>query len=463
MSGVAETLAELVVPIGELRPYPGNPRRGKLSLIRDSLVANGQYRPLVVNRRTGEVLAGNHTYLAALDLGWSEIAATFVDVDEEQARRIVLVDNRASDLAEYDNAELAELLRGLEGDLTGTGWADDDLGLLLASLDREPAGGPSGQLAERFGAPPFSVLDARSGAWQARKQAWLALGIESELGRPGDLLNLTSAARNQQKYFGAFDHRRSEAERLTGIYAGTSVFDPVLCELAVRWFSPAGGRVLDPFAGGSVRGIVAARLARTYRGLELRPEQIAANEEQADRLDPGGFARWVEGDAREAPALLAQEEPFDLLFSCPPYFNLEVYSDDPRDLSTAGDYDEFVEAYRVCIAAAGELLAPDRFAVWVVTEIRERGGGGYCRGFLADTIEAFEAAGLRLYNECVLVQPAATAGIRAARHFTTSRKLERTHQTVLVFAKGDPIAASEACGDAGIDLGELAGDIEAAA
>jgi hypothetical protein len=64
--------------------------------------------------------------------------------------------------------------------------------------------------------------------------------------------------------------------------SGTSIFDPVLCEIAYRWFCPPGGTVLDPFAGGSVRGIVTARLGRPYVGIELRAEQVAANQAQAD-------------------------------------------------------------------------------------------------------------------------------------------------------------------------------------
>jgi site-specific DNA-methyltransferase (adenine-specific) len=135
VNGIAETLAELAVPIGELRPFPGNPRRGDLATIRASLEANGQYRPIVVRRGSNEVLAGNHTYLAAAELGWDAIAATFVDVDDEQARRIVLVDNRANDLAGYDDGELAALLQQLES-FDGSGWRAGDLDKLLDSLAR---------------------------------------------------------------------------------------------------------------------------------------------------------------------------------------------------------------------------------------------------------------------------------------------------------------------------------------
>src|SRR5215210_3441174 len=87
-------LQTLAVPLADLRPYDANPRRGDVEAIKASLQAHGQYRPIVVNRPTMQVLAGNHTLEAARELGWVTIAATFVDVDDEQAKRIVLVDNR---------------------------------------------------------------------------------------------------------------------------------------------------------------------------------------------------------------------------------------------------------------------------------------------------------------------------------------------------------------------------------
>jgi DNA modification methylase len=127
---VHPTLTELRVPVRTLKPFPGNPRRGDLDRIKESLAANGQYRPIVVNRRTMEVLAGNHTLRAARELGWAEIAATFVDADRELARRIVMVDNRTNDLAGYDDVALAELLSGLP-ELDGTGYDEAALSRLL--------------------------------------------------------------------------------------------------------------------------------------------------------------------------------------------------------------------------------------------------------------------------------------------------------------------------------------------
>lgn len=130
------------VSIDELSPYHENPRRGDVSAIAESLRINGQFRPLVVNRgthtgRPNEVLAGNHTLAAALSLDGSaheirHLDCYMVDVDDDAAVRIVLADNRTSDLAAYDDHALADLLQTMD-DLEGTAYADDDLEALLSA------------------------------------------------------------------------------------------------------------------------------------------------------------------------------------------------------------------------------------------------------------------------------------------------------------------------------------------
>ena len=230
--------------------------------------------------------------------------------------------------------------------------------------------------------------------------------------------------------------------------SGTSIFDPVLCELAYTWFCPPSGAVLDPFAGGSVRGIVAAVLGRHYTGVDLRPEQIAANVEQAQAIVPDNMPRWIVGDSREA----MPDEQFDLVFSCPPYADLEVYSDDPRDISTMA-YPDFMAAYRDIVAGAVQRLRMDRFACFVVGDVRDKKGFYY--NFVADTIAAFQDAGARLYNEAILVTAVGSLPIRVGKQFESGRKLGKTHQNVLVFVKGDPRKATQACGP--VEIGDLQG------
>lgn len=124
------------VPLDQLHSFPANPRQGDVGAIVESLRAHGQYRALVVNKRTGQVLAGNHTLAALRETGAAEALIHYVDVDEDEAKRIVLVDNRSNDLAAYDDAALLELLRSLP-DLSGTGYSGDDLDEILALLEPE--------------------------------------------------------------------------------------------------------------------------------------------------------------------------------------------------------------------------------------------------------------------------------------------------------------------------------------
>jgi hypothetical protein len=230
---------------------------------------------------------------------------------------------------------------------------------------------------------------------------------------------------------------------------GTSIFDPVLCELAYRWFCPPGGLVLDPFAGGSVRGVVASRLGRRYLGIDLRPEQLSANQAQAAAICGPPMPEWIEGDSREL-GKLAVGEAADFLFTCPPYGDLERYSDDPRDLSTMA-WPAFLAALRAIIAASVARLKPDRFACFVVGDFRDR--EGYYRGLPWRTIEAFQDAGARLYNEAVLVTAIGSLPIRVTAQFESSRKLGKTHQNVLVFCKGNPRKATAAVGP--VEFGEI--------
>jgi len=237
----------------------------------------------------------------------------------------------------------------------------------------------------------------------------------------------------------------SDAEIIEGYESGlrtsgTSIFDPVLCELAYTWFCPPDGAILDSFAGGSVRGIVAAYLGRRYTGVELRAEQVQANIEQAKAL--GLSPCWIVGDATNVKELAAGE--YDFIFSCPPYYDLEVYSDLEGELSALPTYDEFIAQYRAIMADCVSMLKDNRFACFVVGDIRDK--HGYYRNFVSDTIAAFQDAGAALYNEAILVTAVGSLPIRVGRQFQAGRKLGKTHQNVLVFVKGDWRKATEACG-----------------
>lgn len=300
---------------------------------------------------------------------------------------------------------------------------------------------PEGTLIQRFLEPPFSVLNTRSRRWQDRKAVWLRRGIRSEEGRGVETYDRISHWINKHIKAG---HAPKQTR---------SVFDPVLCELVYRWFCPADGVVIDPFAGGSVRGIVAALLGYDYHGIELSDTQVEANEEQANEICAALRPTWHLADAWDILDELSGLEA-DLVFSCPPYWNLERYSDDKRDLSSMS-WSHFLYRYREIIRRACSTLKPDRFAVFVVGNLRDK-KGNYV-DLVSQTTLAFEDAGLNLYNDAILMTEAGTAPVRAARPFIGSRKLAKTHQNVLVFVKGDAKRAAES-GQTGL---EAERDIEA--
>jgi site-specific DNA-methyltransferase (adenine-specific) len=143
MAQIHGTLDDLTVDIDSVQPHPDNVREGDIGAIVSSLKHHGQYRPIVVSTRTRNICAGNHTWKAAKQLGWKRLAVTFVDVDADGERRILLVDNRSNDVASYDNQALTDLLVELTATvdgLAGTGYDGDDLDELMADLQGDTRG-----------------------------------------------------------------------------------------------------------------------------------------------------------------------------------------------------------------------------------------------------------------------------------------------------------------------------------
>ena len=426
--------------VSELIPYANNSRQhsdAQVAQIAASIKEFGWTNPILVDASNG-IIAGHGRLMAARKLAMTEVPVIQLShLSDNQRKALIIADNKLALNAGWDEEllkiELSELLDA-DFNLELIGFEAEELDAILSNEEESAElTKDKGNLADRFLVPPFSVLNGREGWWQDRKKAWLALGIKSEKGRDapaGGSPDMVARERGE---------------------SGTSVFDPVLCELAYAWFSPVGGIVLDPFAGGSVRGIVASKLGRQYVGHELRPEQVAANKEQGaiicgqDAMPPA----WICGDSRNIDKTCADVQA-DFVFSCPPYADLEVYSDDPKDLSTLG-YEEFKRSYFEIIKKACDLLKQDRFACFVVGDVRDKKGNYY--NFVGDTIEAFKEAGLTYYNEAILVTPCGSVAMRAGKSFSSSRKLGKAHQNVLVFLKGDGKRAAKACGEVRVDLG----------
>lgn len=278
-------------------------------------------------------------------------------------------------------------------------------------------------LSDKFIVPPFSVLDRRQGYWQNKKRRWLKLGIESELGREDDLLCFSDAScKGYSDTNGIFGNSKLK---------NISVFDPVLCEIMYKWFCPKNGKILDPFAGGSVRGIVAAKTGFEYCGIELRNEQVESNIEQAKKI--GVSPEYIIGDSDEKLDNITDR--FDFIFSCPPYYNLEIYSDKKGELSNLESYKRFLIKYESIIKKSLDLLKYNRFACFVVGNIRDR--NGLYLNLVGDTINLFcKREKTNLYNDIILVNATGSLPMRIGKQFESNRKVGKMHQNVLVFYKG---------------------------
>ncbi len=417
-------------------PFARNPRINDLAVDPVALsIREDGFNQVVLVDQNWRICVGHTRVKAALKENLEEIPVYQKHMTEVEFQRYNIRDNKLGELAQWNELGLKELLAELKEekvDLISLGFDQEELKEIFGPGQKKWGGDSEApKMTEQFGVPPFSVFDSRQGYWRGRKDAWLALGIKSEEGREKNLLkhNLT---------LGRSPGDAWKAE-------GTSIFDPVLCEIAYSWFCPDKGNVLDPFCGGSVRGIVASHLGRNYNGLDIRTEQIVANEAQAHGMKTAK-PNWQVGDAREV-AKIFKGQKFDFLFSCPPYADLEVYSKDPRDLSTM-PYDEFLQSYRKVVKDSCSLLKEDSFAVFVVGEVRDKKGNYY--NFIGDTVSAFLDAGLTYYNEIIYISALGSLPYRAGGMIRASRKIGKTHQQFLVFLKGDFKKAVEKLGNINI-------------
>jgi hypothetical protein len=393
------------------------------AVLTDELEGVGWVQTVTVNQRTGHMVDGHLRVELALTAGAPMVPVTYVDLSDSEEKRVLATLDPIGAMAMPDPDKLDQLLQGIEevGENTKKMLGDvaERAGLYD---DADPKGPHLGALRDKFIVPPFTVLDARQGYWKQRKEAWKALGYDSAAGREG-LQDTANTSENKVSYLTGF-----------GPAMGGSAFDPVLAELVYRWFNVPGGTVLDPFCGECTKGIVAASLGYEYTGVDVRKEQVVANAEQANKV--GVEPTFLHGDAAELAKVLPKRTKYDLVFTSPPYYDLEVYSKDEKDGSAFATYEGFMDWYTDIFKAAAAKLRDHRFLVVKVGDVRASAGGYRC--FVADTIKRFcTDVGLHLFNEAVLVTPLGSLPIRVSGFFGKGRKLGKAHQNLLVFYKGD--------------------------
>ncbi len=270
-----------------------------------------------------------------------------------------------------------------------------------------------------FIVPPFSVLDTTDSDWIARKRRW------------NNLINDKGESRENT----LFDGKETDSEvnmKAKSMNSGVSILDACLAEILIKWFAVEGFKILDPFAGDSVFGYIASYFDMHFTGIELREEQAKLNNQ---RIAGAGFenSEYI-NDTSENMDYHIPNNSQDMIFSCPPYLDLEVYSDLEEDLSTMSD-EVFFEVYGKILANTYNKLKNNRFACIVTSEVRDK--KGFYRLLCNRTIQIMCDAGYKFYNDIILLNSVGTLPLRAGRWMSSSRKVGRRHQNVLVFYKGD--------------------------
>ena len=424
-------LKTVMLPIDALTPYSKNARKHKrrdIEGIKQSIRLHGFRDPIGVWGEHNIIVEGHGRWIAAKELGFTEVLCIRLDdMTDEQRRAYALAHNRTAELSEWDFDILAGELADLDAFDVDLGAFEFDA-VFGVDMDSDSDGGdktetgwtkPTNEfdgseitLKDRFVVPPVSTLDTRQGYWQDRVRMWRAK-------------------------IGDFGEARTEAKMLrpdfVAKYGGRtiSLLDPVLAEISARWFMPGqGDKCFDVFAGDTVFGYVAASLGKEFTGIELRQEQADFNNQQTADLP----ARYICDDGRNVLEHI-QPGSQDLLFSCPPYFDLEVYSDQANDASNQETYEDFYAILDAAFTGAIQCLKDNRFAVIVVGDVRSKKDGSYY-DFPGDIKRTFKRNGMALYNELVLINNIGTGAVRASRNMR-ARKVVKCHQNVLVFYKGD--------------------------
>lgn len=369
------------------------------------------------------------------------------ELSEDERREFIIKDNigygdwNVDALAnEWDSQDLDDW--GLDV------WQDNSDGNNSKSDNSSPA---NASLNDRFVVPPFSILDTRKGYWQARKKMWREL-----IGDMGENRNDTLLHSPEVKYKDLYQRTRKHREELgisfkeylekyvpddvlekeaqNVVLSGVSLFDPVLTEIMAKWFTPRKeSKIFDCFAGDTYKGLVFAMCGHSFRGIELRKEQVDINNRiiEGRELD----IEYICDDGQNVAQHIDADSQ-DLLFSCPPYFDLEHYSDLENDASNQKSYDDFIQILRNAFTAAIGCLKENRFAVIVVGDVRDKRTGFYY-DFCGDIKRIFKEGSMSLYNELILVETAASTAMRAGRCME-SRKVAKMHQNILIFYKGNP-------------------------
>lgn len=414
-----------MIKLSTIKPNPNNPRIIKDDKFKKLVQSIKDFpkmmelRPMIVNS-DNIVLGGNMRLKALKELGYKEVPKEWVkraeDLTEDEQREFIIKDNIGFGEhdwellnTEWDIGELEEWGLDLpEWEVEEVLEAEEDIEVAIQKLE------------DKFIVPPFSILNTREGYWQDRKKYWNTLIGDNGESRDDieSKVNATVSNWENKPYKGGVIREKS-----------ISILDPVLAEIINKWFGLEESKTFDCFAGDSVFGYVSSYLGNEFTGIELRKEQVDINNERVK----GFKANYICDDGRNVLNHI-REDSQDLLFSCPPYFDLEVYSDLENDASNQKEYSDFLSILDTAFSNSIKCLKENRFAVIVCGDVRDKKGNYY--RFPDHIKEILEKNGMYLYNELILIQAVGNGALRANRYMG-SRKVVKMHEQVLVFFKGD--------------------------
>jgi len=215
-------------------------------------------------------------------------------------------------------------------------------------------------------------------------------------------------------------------DRSTDADDNVSIFNPHLALMILSAYCPKGAYIYDPFAGGGTRGFIATAMGFKYYGREIR--QIEVNRIKRVQKKLKLKFHIFCADAKSDPP---KNERFDFSYTCPPYWNMEVYSNLPDDISNANTYQEFLSGMKKALISTYKALKPGTLSIWVVGNFRQ---GHRLIHFNGDLIHKAEEVGFQLHDEIIFWGGSGRAGLRSG-NFVKNRKSVRIHEYVIILKK----------------------------
>ena len=219
----------------------------------------------------------------------------------------------------------------------------------------------------------------------------------------------------------------NRSDRRHGVNNGKcSVFNPQLAQMILAAYAPMNGKIYDPFGGGGTRGYIATKMGYDYTGVEIREEEY--NRVLAQMKEWNLNFKFILADSVK----YRPNESFDFIYTCPPYYDLEVYSDMEEDLSNAPSYMEYLNMLQKVLKNCYDVLKKDSFAVFVVGNFRNK--KGELEHLNGDLITKAKEVGFKLWDELIWMGASNVALTRCGK-FEKNRKSVRMHEYIIILKK----------------------------